>query len=63
MKSYMLTAEFRVNDNIIKKAREWEKKKNFDYKDDVAHLLTDCITDGEFERMEVEEADLYPLDK
>lgn len=46
MKNYILTAEVRVDENDIAMAREWEKRKKFDYKEDVAHLVFDCIFDN-----------------
>lgn len=46
MKNYILTAEVRVDDNDIKMARKWEKRKRLDYKDDIAHLIFDCMTDN-----------------
>lgn len=46
MKKYILTAEVRVDENDIAMAREWEKRKRLDYKDDVAHLVFDCISDN-----------------
>lgn len=45
MKNYILTTEVRVDEDDIKRATEWEKRKNLDYKDDIAHLVFDCMTD------------------
>lgn len=45
MKQYILKAEVRVDEDDIKKARKWEKERNLDYKDDIAHLVFDCMTD------------------
>lgn len=49
--------EVRVDENDILMAREWEKRKWLDYKGDIAHLVFDCMTDGEkipFEIMKTE---------
>lgn len=36
-----------MDENDIAMAREWEKIKKLDYKGDIAHLVFDCISDGE----------------
>lgn len=58
MKTYILTAELKVTDESIAKARKWAKRKRYDYKDDVAHLLFDCIADGEDIGYEIEKTEL-----
>ena len=58
MKTYTLTAELKVTDKSIQKAREWEKRKNYKYGDDIAHLLTDCIADGEDIGHEIEKLEI-----
>lgn len=47
MKQYILSAELKVTDEDIRNARIWEKRKNLNYKDNVAHLLVDYMADGE----------------
>lgn len=46
MKTYILTVSVKIDDQDIEKAHEWEKRKGLDYKDDIAHLVFDCISDG-----------------
>lgn len=46
MKSYILTAEVRVDDEDILRAKNWAKEKGLDYQDDIAHLVFDCISDN-----------------
>lgn len=58
MKTYTLTVEVKVTDEAIKKARKWEKRKTLSYGDDVAHLLFDCIADGEDIGYEIEKTEL-----
>lgn len=58
MKTYILTAELKVTDESIRKARIWEKRKNLRYGEDIAHLLTDCIADGEDIGHEIESTEL-----
>lgn len=58
MKTYILTSELKVTDETIRKARQWEKRKNLNYGDDVAHLLFDCIADGEDIGYEIEKTEL-----
>lgn len=63
MKTYILTANLKVTDESIRKARKWEKRKNFSYGEDIAHLLTDCISDGEDIGHEIESTELEEQNK
>lgn len=58
MKTYILTAELKVTDESIAKARSWEKRKNYKYGEDVGHLLIDCIADGEDIGHEIEKTEI-----
>lgn len=58
MKTYILTAQLKVTDESIRKARKWEKRRNHRYGDDVAHLLMDAIGDGEDIGYEIEKTEL-----
>lgn len=46
MKNYIITAKVRVDEKDLALAREWEKIKRLDYKDDIAHLVLDCMCDN-----------------
>lgn len=58
MKSYILTAKIKVTDESIRKARKWEKRGNYKYGDNVAHLLMDCMADGKDIEHEIQELDI-----
>ncbi len=58
MKKFILTAKIKVDENDIKEARAWEKRENHNYKDDVAHLLLDCLSSGELSGCEIESTEL-----
>lgn len=45
MKQYILKAEIRVDEEDIRKAKIWAREKGLDYKDDIAHLVLDCISE------------------
>lgn len=46
MKTYTLTSKIQVDEEHIQKARKWAKRRNYDYKKDVAQLVFDYLTDG-----------------
>lgn len=46
MKYFIVTTKVRIDENDIAMAREWEKRKALDYKDDIADLVFACISDN-----------------
>lgn len=44
MKTYIITSKIRVDEDDIKMAREWEKINKYEYKDDLANLILDYMT-------------------
>lgn len=45
MKQYILTAKLKVDSEDIRRARTWARDKGLDYKDDVAQMVLDCLSD------------------
>lgn len=57
MKSYILAGRVKIDDGDIATAKKWAKRNGFDYGNDTAHLVFDCMTAGEklgFEIVETE---------
>lgn len=60
MKTYILTAKLKINEQTIRQARLWEKRRKLKYGDNTAHLVMDYISSGEIvdyenESIEMEE--------
>lgn len=46
MKTYILTTKIRIEEEQIRRARKWARRRGYDYKEDIAHMVLDYITDG-----------------
>lgn len=58
MKKHIITAKIKVDEDTIRDARKWEKRRNYKYGDDVGQLVLDYLMSDKSREYDLEEVEI-----